>query len=357
MADSEGSSTSQGIVPEQNNPLLNPAAVDESIEPIKKKARTDGSQALTSIKISEKLEQRLGGILCCTVCLDLPRSAVYQCTNGHLMCAGCFTHLLADARLREEVATCPNCRIEISKHTASRNLAVEKAVNELPAECSYCNREFPRNVLDRHERELCEDRTVKCKYYRIGCLWNGKFAGQVEHENNCSHPGKTAGEVMVVLREYDDNAEKERKLCSCIFDLLSFEKITLNDLQLKPYRTDEFVHKLYYETSRFAAFNNQWVVKARVNSHQRDPTQSCERELTYQLLLKTKPSNTLSVNFVVLKGPFGEFCLRKPQINHFEFSENNLESPFYTLFGGDSNECNRLLSAKMIHCRLILFLG
>lgn len=26
----------------------------------------------------DKLEQRLGGILCCAVCLDLPRSAVYQ---------------------------------------------------------------------------------------------------------------------------------------------------------------------------------------------------------------------------------------------------------------------------------------
>lgn len=28
--------------------------------------------------IVEKLEQRLGGILCCTVCLDLPKSAIYQ---------------------------------------------------------------------------------------------------------------------------------------------------------------------------------------------------------------------------------------------------------------------------------------
>lgn len=38
-------------------------------------------------------------------------------------------------RLRDQVATCPNCRVEISKSTASRNLAVEKAVSELPSEC------------------------------------------------------------------------------------------------------------------------------------------------------------------------------------------------------------------------------
>lgn len=38
-------------------------------------------------------------------------------------------------RLRDQVATCPNCRVEISKSNASRNLAVEKAVSELPSEC------------------------------------------------------------------------------------------------------------------------------------------------------------------------------------------------------------------------------
>ena len=56
---------------------------------------------------SGKLEERLHSVLCCTVCLDLPKASVYQCTNGHLMCAGCFIHLLADARLKEEQATCP----------------------------------------------------------------------------------------------------------------------------------------------------------------------------------------------------------------------------------------------------------
>lgn len=74
------------------------------------------------------------------------------------MCAGCFTHLLADARLRDEIATCPNCRIEISKSSASRNLAVEKAVSELPSECQFCNKEFPRNALENHEQNLCEER-------------------------------------------------------------------------------------------------------------------------------------------------------------------------------------------------------
>ena len=32
----------------------------------------------------DKLEQRLGGILCCAVCLDLPKAAVYQASMREL---------------------------------------------------------------------------------------------------------------------------------------------------------------------------------------------------------------------------------------------------------------------------------
>lgn len=61
----------------------------------------------------------------------------------------------------------------------------------------------------------------------------------------------------------------------------------LSDLQMKPYRTDEYVHKLFYETSRFTAFNHQWVVKARINNAQRDPHTVNDRKLTYQVFIYT----------------------------------------------------------------------
>lgn len=46
--------------------------VDASDEPEKKRPKLERSKKL------EKLENRLGGILCCAVCLDLPRAAMYQ---------------------------------------------------------------------------------------------------------------------------------------------------------------------------------------------------------------------------------------------------------------------------------------
>ena len=81
-----------------------------------------------------------------------------QCVNGHLMCAGCFTHVLADARLKDEQSTCPNCRCEIGKTLCSRNLAVEKTVSELPSLCEHCSCKLPRNVLEHHQRSDCPQR-------------------------------------------------------------------------------------------------------------------------------------------------------------------------------------------------------
>lgn len=174
---------------------------------------------------SVRLEERLYSVLCCTVCLDLPKASVYQCTNGHLMCAGCFIHLLADARLKEEQATCPNCRCEISKSLCCRNLAVEKAVSELPSECGFCLKQFPRSLLERHKKDECQDRVTQCKYKRIGCPWQGPFHELTVHESECCHPTKTGNELMEILDEMDQTHKKEMQLYNSIFSLLSFEKI------------------------------------------------------------------------------------------------------------------------------------
>jgi len=76
------------------------------------------------------------------------------------MCASCMAHLLADSRLKDETATCPNCRCEISKSLCIRNLAVEKAISELPATCQYCSKLLPRSQLAHHEHNQCLDRCV-----------------------------------------------------------------------------------------------------------------------------------------------------------------------------------------------------
>ena len=50
-----------------------------SSESPKKRLKTENNSSDNSNQlIKEKLEQRLGGILCCAVCLDLPKSGIFQ---------------------------------------------------------------------------------------------------------------------------------------------------------------------------------------------------------------------------------------------------------------------------------------
>jgi len=160
---------------------------------------------------------------------------------------------------------------------------------------------------------------------------------------------------MDYLFTVDEEHNNEKKLYATLFDLLSFEKIAFNDVQLKSYRTDEFIHKLYYETSRFYAFSHQWVIKARLNGDQKDPTQSSERSISYQLTLKSKTTSPLTLYFLMLHGPFGEMQVL-PKIYHFEFTETTCESPLVAFPLRDSAECNKVLSGKAINCRLIMFM-
>ncbi|CAJ0950458.1 unnamed protein product [Ranitomeya imitator] len=311
------------------------------------------------------------------------------------MCAGCFIHLLADARLKEELATCPNCRCEISKSLCCRNLAVEKAVSELPSECGFCMKAFPRSLLERHKKEECQDRVTQCKYKRIGCPWQGPYHELTVHESECCHPTKTGNELMEILDEMDQSHKKEMQLYNSIFGLLSFEKIGYTgvgqafeesgyhvvvqrrlhvsvfislspfmrqgsaeatakrspgtEVQFRPYRTDDFITRLYYETPRFTVLNQTWVLKARVNDSERNPNLSCKRTLSFQLILKSKINSPHGV-----LGPYDDVKIH-PVIYHFVFTNENNETEYVPLPIIDSVECNKLLAAKNINLRLFIF--
>ncbi|XP_042896384.1 zinc finger TRAF-type-containing protein 1-B [Parasteatoda tepidariorum] len=303
-------------------------------------------------KVSDEpeLEDRLQEILCCAVCLDLPKSAVYQCRNGHLVCSECFNHLLADAQLRLGAAVCPCCRTLISKDMCVRNLVVEKAVSEMPMNCAECSAKFPRCMREVHEKELCLERHSLCCYYRIGCPWSGPYKKKADHEKRCAQPQKTGAEIKEAIPDVFLPVKSGGRNHLC--DYLSFEKIACNDLQLLgPYHTDEYC--IRFETFRFCAFGMEWEIRAHVNDNEADPTLSCERTLSYQLLLKESVDRPIHMHYTVVKGPLGEMKLR-PHIEEFKFSDETPESHYALLPLEDSIECYRLLSGT-IRFRLIMF--
>lgn len=126
------------------------------------------------------------------------------------------------------------------------------------------------------------------------------------------------------------------------------------DPQLKPYRTDDFVTKLYYESARFSALGSQWVLKATISEDVKDPTLISERNINYQLILKSRVNAPLDIHYLVLKGPNSNYKI-KPTIYRHEFTNESVEAPSKRLLVEDSIECNRILSQRVINLRVLMF--
>lgn len=69
------SSSSDGDMEVQS---ISVVKTDPFMEPEKKRVRLTSQSPSPDTVAKFKLEDRLGGILCCAVCLDLPKAAVYQ---------------------------------------------------------------------------------------------------------------------------------------------------------------------------------------------------------------------------------------------------------------------------------------
>ncbi|XP_066910677.1 zinc finger TRAF-type-containing protein 1-B-like [Clytia hemisphaerica] len=297
----------------------------------------------------ERLESRLISVLSCVICFDLPSGSIYQCLHGHLMCIGCFNHLLADARLKNEQAQCPSCRADISSKNSSRNLAVEKAVSELPTYCRYCEDEFPRNQIPFHEKSKCDQRPACCEYKGLGCTWVGVHHQVESHVKDCLFPQKCGADLLENVNIIAAESNEELRRYQDLFQMLSYEKITNCDIQLCPSRSDDYIPKLYYETNKFTAFDQLWTIKAKVVGNEK----IAARSLSYQLILKGKGNH--EIKYFLTKGPFGDAKI-SPETQRFEFRDDNKESDYHHIALTEETDCNRLLAARTINFRIMMFL-
>ncbi|CAL8068168.1 unnamed protein product [Orchesella dallaii] len=79
----------------------------------------------------------------CPICFHIPEKEIYQCLNGHIVCAEC------SAKLTE----CPQCR-EPFPEPKSRNLVLEQLLDALTFDCLHkdegCDEVFKREDISKH---------------------------------------------------------------------------------------------------------------------------------------------------------------------------------------------------------------
>lgn len=83
--------------------------------------------------------------LICPICLRLPDKQIFQCINGHAICAKCC----------ESVKTCPHCRVSFKKGKI-RNRAMESFLGSIKCSCPYksngCTEILRRMELQDHKK-------------------------------------------------------------------------------------------------------------------------------------------------------------------------------------------------------------
>jgi hypothetical protein len=127
----------------------------------------------------------------CPVCLQRLTRPVMSCQNGHSLCGGCASSIVASdasaARLR-----CPVCR---DAREMSRNLMAEAALDGVVCECpNACGLVgVTASELEKHAQNCPMSPTV-CG--RVGCGWSGLRKDLADHEASCPHPDKTDLEAV-----------------------------------------------------------------------------------------------------------------------------------------------------------------
>jgi hypothetical protein len=121
-------------------------------------------------------------------------------------------------------------------------------------------------------------------------------------------------------------------------------------LQLRPRRTDDFIPELFYESNRFSCFGKDWMIRSQVVGNEK----SLRRGFTFQLILTTK--SNMFVKFIFVRSPYGDLNTN-PAIFQHEFTQESQESLEQDLPVSQDIDINKLLAARVVPLRLIMFLG
>eukprot|EP00123_Amoebidium_parasiticum_P011268 comp20616_c0_seq1/m.26629 comp20616_c0_seq1/g.26629 ORF comp20616_c0_seq1/g.26629 comp20616_c0_seq1/m.26629 type:complete len:553 (-) comp20616_c0_seq1:509-2167(-) len=206
----------------------------------------------------------VGSMLNCTICFTQPDTEIYQCSNGHLLCADCHTRVVCS-----DTVVCPTCRVRMSRTAPSRNFVAEKARDNLPARCPHtdCAQWLTVATIKEHSERLCPHRATKCMYWRLGCGWEGKALDQQAHEDSCTYAAKTGKEVLAEVTQREENEEKRvqtemqsQASQAKVLDLLvgRCRNIEVRDVRLEK---DEIVGDI--SSTPFRALGHTWTATLR----------------------------------------------------------------------------------------------
>jgi len=132
----------------------------------------------------------------CPICLETMGPPIYQCREGHLICAKC----------REKIVKCPTCRVPLD-HIRNRALEnmVAKMVVPCPNQTLGCTMKVKVEDLMKHE-ENCLFRMYECPRSRSSCVWTGPLHEVANHLSD-KHNMMYSNDDLGVINETYSNPD------------------------------------------------------------------------------------------------------------------------------------------------------
>ena len=132
----------------------------------------------------------------CSVYMQPPDNPIFQCNEGHLLCAKCVP-----TRRSCPAAECKSASNRSCKTVYSRNLALEEMCNLVTIECAYtgCTKVLPYLEKEQHARE-CYRRPWKC--HEANCVFQGDHNKLSHHLVKC-HSFRPSNPVLADMLNQD----------------------------------------------------------------------------------------------------------------------------------------------------------
>ncbi|XP_060646702.1 zinc finger TRAF-type-containing protein 1-like [Drosophila nasuta] len=296
----------------------------------------------------------------CIVCNTVPFSKIYECNNGHLICAGCYQIRVLDKMLGSQMGTCSQCGVRIYRQRVNRNTDVEQQLAEAVVACEKCNMHLPRCQLRLHSLQDCCNRLTTCKYKRIGCKWKGKVGVLEEaHNENCEFRHKKAEELLKELRKMTEKRDKKTALRVNVMRFLQMPQITARMVHLIP--TDEtFLPNVFTTCQIIDAFNRRWSVEFmwrtanladEPNEEETDPCTLLFQLCLYNSGIERSP---LGLSYTLLSSTYSDIRFQANLCMRHDFSRDNPNGPVATIYENSWHNINRLLNKRGFYARLLM---
>ena len=127
-------------------------------------------------KANKAVVHTVNQVCICQICLDTPRDNIYQCEEGHIICATCKKTYTASSSSHASHVLCPTCKIDTK--FANRNAILEQIIESLELSCKYqsngCDHKSSKVTRLRHEME-CVFR-LKCLFPECKFRYNDRLS-------------------------------------------------------------------------------------------------------------------------------------------------------------------------------------